>query len=67
MYKVILDKGAIKQLKKIPYKWQRRISAAIENLASDPFIGKKLHAELSENHAFAYGLTAFYTKSLNSK
>jgi len=56
MYKVILDKKVLKDLKKIDKKEQIKIIDTIENkLANNPFIGKKLIGNLSEFYKYRIG------------
>ena len=56
MYKVILDKKVLKDLKKIDKKEQIKIIDTIENkLANNPFIGKKLIENLSEFYKYRVG------------
>ena len=45
MYKVVIRPRARKQLKKLPPKQQIRIVKALEVLAEDPFVGKKLKGD----------------------
>ena len=41
-----LEKGAQKELDKIPAEYQKKISAVFPIIADDPFIGKKLDGKL---------------------
>lgn len=45
MYKIIIQPNAEKKFLKLPKSWQLKISRAINLLAIDPFIGKKLHGD----------------------
>lgn len=45
MYKIIIQPNAEKKLTKLPKYWQLKIGRAINLLATDPFIGKKLHGD----------------------
>ncbi|WOE69010.1 type II toxin-antitoxin system mRNA interferase toxin, RelE/StbE family [Hydrogenimonas thermophila] len=56
MYKVVLDKKVLKDLKQIDKKEQIKIIETIENrLARDPFIGKRLAGNLSEYYRYRVG------------
>jgi len=56
MYKVVLDKKVLKDLKQIDKKEQIKIIESIENkLAKDPFIGKRLAGNLSEYYRYRVG------------
>lgn len=46
MFYVVYRKEALKALKKISQKWQRRILKAIDGLKKNPYQGKKLKGEL---------------------
>ena len=46
MYRVILQSRAERQFKKIAAKDQKKIAEAIDALAKDPFVGKKLEGKL---------------------
>lgn len=51
MYTVIMKPKAEKQLSKLQRKDQERISAVIDSLGEDPFIGKKLEGDLDGYYA----------------
>jgi len=56
MYKVVLDKKVLKDLKQIDKKEQIKIIETIENrLARDPFIGKRLAGNFSEYYRYRVG------------
>ncbi len=56
MYKILLDKRVLKDLKKIDKKDRIKIVDAIENkLAIDPYSGKKLAGNLSEFYRYRVG------------
>ena len=46
MYKISYSTKAVKELKKIPKKWQIKIIRTIESLQENPTRGKKLQGEL---------------------
>lgn len=46
MYSVHYTDRSVKNLKKIPEKWQERIVKTIDDLENNPFQGKKLQGEL---------------------
>jgi mRNA interferase RelE/StbE len=45
MYRVVLERAAKKQAKKVPKQYKDKIEAAIAYLAHDPFVGKKLKGD----------------------
>lgn len=51
MYKVVIERKAQKQLKKIPQEYQDRIIPALRYLAHDPFAGKKLRGSHKNEYA----------------
>ena len=56
MYRVILDKRVVKDLKKIDKKEQVKILDIIENkIAKNPYIGKRLLGELSLFYRYRVG------------
>ncbi|MRI58903.1 MAG: type II toxin-antitoxin system mRNA interferase toxin, RelE/StbE family, partial [Epsilonproteobacteria bacterium] len=56
MYKVFFDKKVFKDLKKIDRKWQIKILEKIEQeLAKNPYIGKKLVGNLSPFYRYRVG------------
>ena len=49
IYKIVLDKKVIKDLKKIDKTWQKKIIQTIETtLTTEPYSGKKLVGNLSD-------------------
>ena len=49
IYKIVLDKKVIKDLKKIDITWQKKIIQTIETtLTTEPYSGKKLVGNLSD-------------------
>lgn len=46
-WKIFYKERARKDLQKIPTAWRQKLLAAIENLQTDPFQGKKLQGQLS--------------------
>ena len=49
IYKIVLDKKVIKDLKKIDKTWQKKIIQTIETtLTTQPYSGKKLVGNLSD-------------------
>ncbi len=46
MYKVVLKPGVAKQLMQLEKKEQHRLATAIDALAENPFMGKKLQGKL---------------------
>lgn len=48
MYHVLLSREAEKGLDKIDYRYFSRMPAALENIAKDPLIGKRLGGEYAE-------------------
>ena len=56
MYRVVLDRKVLRDLKQIDKKEQIKIIETIENrLAKDPFIGKRLAGNLSEYYRYRVG------------
>ncbi len=55
MYKIIIQPNAEKKFLKLPKSWQIKIGRAINLLATNPFIGKKLHGD----YKGAYSLRAW--------
>lgn len=55
MYKISIQPNAKKKFQKLPKPWQIKIGRAINLLAIDPFIGKKLHGD----YKGAYSLRAW--------
>lgn len=51
MYQIDITEKADRKLKKLPEKWQRKISQKINFLKHDPFIGKKLHGAYAGQYA----------------
>lgn len=45
-FKIVYKERALKDLKKIPERFRRRIFGAIETLRGNPYLGKKLQGEL---------------------
>lgn len=45
--KITYTPQALKNLKKIPQKWQNKITRSINTLGKNPYEGKKLHGELT--------------------
>ncbi|WP_187647260.1 type II toxin-antitoxin system RelE family toxin [Nitrosophilus labii] len=56
MYKVLLDKRVVKDLKKIDKKNREKILAVIEEkIAANPYEGKKLLGDLSDFYRYRVG------------
>ncbi len=55
MYQIEIADKAKKKFQKLPKPWQIKIGRAINILAIDPFIGKKLHGD----YKGAYSLRAW--------
>lgn len=41
-----------KHLRKIPMKWQRKIQAALQTIAENPFLGKKLKGKYAGAYSY---------------
>ncbi|MBU1102726.1 type II toxin-antitoxin system RelE/ParE family toxin [Patescibacteria group bacterium] len=52
-YKLVIPKRVQKELDKIDSRYQPRISAALVNLADDPYLGKKLEGEYKKWRSYA--------------
>lgn len=46
-FKIVYKEKALKDLKRIPEQFKRRIFGIIENLKENPYMGKKLQGEFS--------------------
>ena len=56
MYKVLIDKKVLKDLRKIDKKYREKIIKTIEKkIAKDPYIGKKLLRDLSDFYRYRVG------------
>ena len=56
MYKVLIDKKVLKDLRKIDKKYREKIIKTIEEkIAKDPYIGKKLLGDLSDFYRYRVG------------
>jgi addiction module RelE/StbE family toxin len=51
-WEVRIEKGARKELDKIPLQYQKKVLVALPIIASDPFIGKKLSGKLNGLYSY---------------
>jgi mRNA interferase RelE/StbE len=51
MFRILLASAAAKQFRTLPPKDKGRIALAIDGLAADPYVGKKLQGELSHYYS----------------
>lgn len=56
MYKLVIAPQAIRELKKIPKRYQVSIRFALRELKEDPLIGKKLGRELTGKFSIKIGV-----------
>lgn len=51
-YQLSFHKRVKKHLAKIPKKWQDKIEAALQTIAENPFLGKKLKGEYASAYSY---------------